>query len=104
MKTKAEIITILTDFKAHYAEKYGIEKLGLFGSVARGEQQEDSDVDIAYTGKPNLLLRSRMKRELEALLGCKVDVVRLRRKTEDATFENNLLKDMIYVRQATYRG
>ena len=37
MKTTAEILDILRDFKAHYAEKYGIITLGLFGSAARGE-------------------------------------------------------------------
>ncbi len=34
MKTTAEILDILRDFKAHYAEKYGIITLGLFGSAA----------------------------------------------------------------------
>ena len=33
MKTTAEIIEILRDYKARSAEKYGIETLGLFGSV-----------------------------------------------------------------------
>ena len=41
MKTTAEIIEILRDYKARSAEKYGIETLGLFGSVARGEQNEE---------------------------------------------------------------
>ncbi len=40
MKTTAEILDILRDFKAHYAEKYGIITLGLFGSAARGEHDE----------------------------------------------------------------
>ena len=46
MKTTAEILDILRDFKAHYAEKYGIITLGLFGSAARGEHDETSDIDI----------------------------------------------------------
>ena len=46
MKTTAEIIEILRDYKARSAEKYGIETLGLFGSVARGEQNEKSDIDV----------------------------------------------------------
>ena len=45
MKTKDEIIAILRNFKEEFGERYGIEKLGLFGSVARGEQKEDSDID-----------------------------------------------------------
>ena len=35
MKTTAEILDILRDFKAHYAEKYGIITLGLFRSEER---------------------------------------------------------------------
>ena len=46
MKTTAEIIEILRDYKARSAEKYGIETLGLFGSVARGEQNEKSDINV----------------------------------------------------------
>lgn len=41
MKTTAEIVEILRDYKARSAEKYGIETLGLFGSVARGEQNKN---------------------------------------------------------------
>lgn len=40
MKTTQEIITTLRDYKNRYADKYGIEVLGLFGSTARGEQDE----------------------------------------------------------------
>ena len=47
MKTTAEILDILRDFKAHYAEKYGIITLGLFGSAARGEHDETSDIDLS---------------------------------------------------------
>lgn len=43
MKTTAEIVEILRDYKALSSEKYGIETLGLFGSVARGEQNKNPD-------------------------------------------------------------
>ena len=46
MKTTSEIVEMLRDFKARSAEKYGIVTLGLFGSVARGEQREGSDIDV----------------------------------------------------------
>lgn len=51
MKTTAEIIEILRDYKARSAEKYGIETLGLFGSVARGEQNEKSDIPKARSSQ-----------------------------------------------------
>ena len=74
MKTKDEIIAILRNFKEEFGERYGIEKLGLFGSVARGEQKEDSDIDIYYeSSHMSLFTLCRLKSELEKLLGCSVD-------------------------------
>lgn len=46
MQTTEEILTKLKDYKADKSEMYGIETLGLFGSVARGEQHENSDIDV----------------------------------------------------------
>lgn len=47
----------LADFKHEFAQKYGIKKLGIFGSVARKENTEDSDIDIVVeVNKPSLKL------------------------------------------------
>lgn len=46
METTQEILNKLRDYKATFAEKYGIERLGLFGSCARGEQDDRSDIDV----------------------------------------------------------
>lgn len=97
MKSTAECIQLLKQFKLDRAETYGIRKLGLFGSVARGEQQDDSDVDVVYEGQPNLLLRISMKEELESLFGCKVDVIRLSSQMKDSIFGKSISKDFIYV-------
>ena len=67
--------------------------LGIFGSVARNEQTEDSDIDIVYEGEANILLRSRIRTELENLLGCKVDLIRFRKQTENTPFGQAILKD-----------
>lgn len=95
MKSKKEYIDLLKQYYQEKARKYGVIKMALFGSVARDEQTEESDVDVAYEGEPNIFLRSRMKRELEALFGCKVDVVRLRKNSNE--FEQIISKDLIYV-------
>ena len=42
MKSRDEIISLLRRYKPTAQEKYGISKLGIFGSVARGEQTPDS--------------------------------------------------------------
>ena len=66
MKTKDEIIAILRNFKEEFGERYGIEKLGLFGSVARGEQKEDSDIDICVKLQdPDYFTRMEIKESLE---------------------------------------
>ena len=51
MKTTQEIIAILRHFKMTEGDRYGISRLGIFGSVARGEQTSDSDVDVFFEGK-----------------------------------------------------
>ena len=46
MRTRHDYITLLRQYAKAKAEVYGIMKIGIFGSVARNEQTEDSDVDI----------------------------------------------------------
>ncbi len=43
---KGDVLAILRDFKQNFADKYGILEIGIFGSIARGEDRDDSDVDI----------------------------------------------------------
>lgn len=79
MKSTEEILYTLAQFKPEISSRYGIVGLGLFGSAARGEQTEESDVDIFYQGKAlSLLTLDSLQSDLESLLGCKVDIVRMR--------------------------
>ena len=97
MKTRKEHIELLRDYFYGKAQSYGVVRMALFGSVVRDEQTEESDVDIAYEGEANILLRSRMKQELELLFGCKVDIIRLRKQLSGTSFEQNISKDLVYV-------
>jgi len=45
--TKNEILTFLKDKKAYLQQHFGVISIGLFGSYARGEANEESDIDIA---------------------------------------------------------
>ncbi len=58
-------------------KEYGAKKAGLFGSVVRGELEEDSDVDILVElpEEASLLDLVGLKIELEELLGREVDVL-----------------------------
>jgi hypothetical protein len=66
---RAEILRI--------AAKYGAHNIRVFGSVARGEAGPESDLDLLVQLEPGvtLLKQAAMVRELEALLGCTIDVV-----------------------------
>lgn len=76
-----DVLAILREFKRGRAEHYALQRIGVFGSVARGEARDDSDVDIVFeTSAPNLFRTASMQAELEGLLGCSVDVVRLRER------------------------
>lgn len=59
------------------ATRHRGRRVRLFGSVARGEERPDSDVDLLVTFEPGSSLFDllRLTRELEALLGRPVDVV-----------------------------
>ena len=59
------------------AAKYGARNVRVFGSVARGKADDQSDVDFLVEMEPgrSLLDLGGLQAELEALLGCPVDVV-----------------------------
>ena len=46
MLTRDDILQFLRDNKERFAEQYGVTKIGLFGSFARDEATEESDVDV----------------------------------------------------------
>ncbi len=97
MKTKDEIIAALRIFKEEFGEKYGIEKIGLFGSVARGEHKENSDIDVCVKlQNPDYFTRMEIKESLEELFNQKVDVVSLTAIMR-TLFRNHIEKDAIYI-------
>ena len=78
MLDRAQTIEKLQSSRQYLSEHYGVSSMLLFGSVARNEQKEDSDVDVCVEMKPNLFKQAGVKVYLQELLGCPVDVVRLR--------------------------
>ena len=69
----------LGEFKEEFASKYGIRSIGIFGSVARGENHPDSDVDVFVDlEEADPFIMFDIRETLQSLFGCKVDLVRLR--------------------------
>lgn len=66
---------------ADICDRYGIAKLEVFGSQARGTARPDSDIDVLYTLRPGSKLGWEIEQladELSALFGRKVDLISLR--------------------------
>ena len=79
--TRENLLAILRQFKRDYADKYGILEMGIFGSTARDEAGEDSDVDIwIKTETPNPFTLVHVKEDIEGLTVKQVDIVRVRDK------------------------
>jgi len=74
-----EVLQILARFQTRRQDKFGIVRLGVFGSVARDRASEASDVDIVVElERPDLLILVGVKQELEELLHVPTDIVRYR--------------------------
>ncbi|MDE6394866.1 MAG: nucleotidyltransferase domain-containing protein [Duncaniella sp.] len=56
--------------------EYGVTEMYLFGSVARGDNRPDSDVDILVAMPPKIFVVSALHRFLENLLNSSVDLIR----------------------------
>ncbi len=73
---KNEIIQFLTAHKQELFEQYGVTKIGLFGSYAKDEGIEGSDIDIAVeiTSKNKFRSFFGLKKHLEESFHNKVDL------------------------------
>ncbi len=77
------------------ATKYGAFNVRIFGSVARGDETADSDVDFLVELEPgrNLLDRIALMQDLEDLLGRKVDVATVKGLRE--YFRDHILNEAV---------
>ena len=96
MYTLQNILQILRQHKPELQRKYPVSKIGVFGSYARGDANENSDIDIAVEINSSMGLNFvAMADEIEALLGVKTDVVPKRSiKPEYLLYVE---KDIVYV-------
>jgi predicted nucleotidyltransferase len=76
MENINSIIEILKKHKSELVDKYGLSQLAIFGSYARRQQRENSDVDILVEfNRPIGLEFIDLAEELEQILQIKVDLV-----------------------------
>ena len=76
MKSLNEIQHILKSKKQYFREKYAVKSIGIFGSLVRGDFNENSDADIILEyEKPMGLEFVSLANELESFLQMKTDVV-----------------------------
>jgi predicted nucleotidyltransferase len=94
---KNEILLILRDYKKQFADQYGITALGVFGSVARGQDHYNSDVDIVIEiSKPDLFILAGIKSDLEEKFHKPVGIVTYRQKMNQF-LKNRIDRDAVYV-------
>ena len=92
---RQQALDILKQQQPKLKTRYGVEKIGIFGSVARNEAGEESDVDVVVIMPPDAFDMVHVKELLEDALHTPVDLVRLRQKM------NPFLKERIE-KEATY--
>jgi predicted nucleotidyltransferase len=88
---------VLDTLRAHEAElrSAGIRRLSLFGSVARGDAEASSDVDLAAEFDPavrmDLFRLTALERRIAEILGCRVDL--LPEPVEKSRLRSNIERD-----------
>jgi predicted nucleotidyltransferase len=98
--TRESLLRTLRDQSRYLSLNYGVRRIGLFGSFAKGEQKRTSDVDLLVElEKPLGFKFIDMTEYLEKLVGRKLDVltpaglkgIRLKKTTE------SIERELIYV-------
>lgn len=95
--SKEEIIEKINNEMPILRAKYHIKQMGIFGSVVRDEQTEESDVDILveFDSPIGFFDFVRLEKQLSVTLDKKVDLVS--KKALKSAIKEEVLKETIYV-------
>ena len=92
---KKDILDLLTQNKSKLKNSYGLKSIALFGSFAREEATNKSDIDILVDITPSFQNLYNLKLELEKLLKNKVDLVT--QNSLRSYIKEKIKKDLVYV-------
>ncbi|MCD6139859.1 MAG: nucleotidyltransferase family protein [Thermococcus sp.] len=97
MRTLEEIQKILQSHKEELYKKFGVKRIGIFGSYSRGKQKETSDIDILveFHRPIGFIKFIKLQEYLESLLGVKVDLVT--KKALKKQIRKQILQEVKYV-------
>ena len=77
--SREAILRELRNHQAQFERLYGVTKIGVFGSAARDELRQDSDIDVVVEMRePDLFYLVHIKEELEKNFHRRVDIIRYR--------------------------
>jgi len=92
-----EIILVLRKFKEMNPKRYGIAKIGVFGSAARDDMRDESDIDVVVElSEPDLFKLIGIKQDLEEQFHRPVDIVRYRHNM-NRFLKSRIDKEAVYV-------
>ena len=95
MKTLADLIRILKENRTELESRFHVKRIGIFGSYARSEETDSSDVDILVElSQPIGLNLVDLIYFLEEKIGERVDLVTV--KSLRSEFEEAILKEVVY--------
>ncbi len=94
---KEKIISTIEAQEDFLKKKYHVKSIGLFGSVVRGEETSESDVDILveFESPVGFFEFIRLENYLSEMLGKKVDLIS--KKAVKSAVKNEIFKEIVYV-------
>lgn len=95
--TLDDIKRVLSAERIHLERRFKVTEIGVFGSFVRGEQRQESDVDllVSFSEPVGFFAFLELEEYLENLLGRKVDLVT--RKALKPGIGKNILNDLVTV-------
>lgn len=95
----SQILLYLASNKARFEKEYHLRKIGVFGSIARGEQNAQSDIDLIVEFEDNTpdlySIKQLLKNEIQSKFNRQVDICR--EKYLNPIFRNQILAEAKYV-------